>query len=216
VDKVSKGRLGYVYVPRMQWNEFVKFEEEIFAQGAGKEGLIIDVRDNSGGFTADHLLTVLTPAEHATTVGRGGGPGYPQDRLVYATWKKLITVLCNQNSFSNAEIFSHAIKELKRGKLVGVTTAGGVISTGSKRIMDMGTLRLPHRGWFRKSDGADMELNGAIPDHIVWPKPEDYDKGKDRQLEKAVEVLLKEIEVEKQKPRPVMVPASRKRKAPDQ
>lgn len=216
VDKLSEGRLGYVYVPRMQWNEFVKFEEEIFARGAGKEGLIIDVRDNSGGFTADHLLTVLTPAEHATTVGRGGGPGYPQDRLVYATWRKPITVLCNQNSFSNAEIFGHAIKELERGKLVGVPTAGGVISTGSKRIMDMGTLRLPHRGWFRTSDGADMELNGAIPDHIVWPNPEDNEQGKDRQIEKAVEVLLKEIEVEKQKPRPAMVPASRKRKAPDQ
>ena len=63
------------------------------------------------------------------SVPRGGGMGYPQDRSVYATWRKPIVVLCNQNSYSNAEIFSHAIKGLKRGKLVGVTTAGGVTSS---------------------------------------------------------------------------------------
>ncbi len=193
VEKLSKGRLGYIHVSRMQWNEFLKFEEEIYARGAGKDGLIIDVRDNGGGFTADHLLTVLTPPRHALTVPRGGGPGYPQDRLVYATWTKPITVLCNQNSFSNAEIFSHAIKELGRGQLVGVTTAGGVISTGAAQIMDVGILRIPFRGWYRLSDGADMELNGAVPDHIVWPLPGDAAKGKDRQVEKAVEVLLKEV-----------------------
>ena len=71
------------------------------------------------------------------------GPGYPHDRRVYATWNKPIVVLCNQNSFSNAEIFAHAIKTLQRGKLVGVPTAGGVISTGARTIMDVGVLRLP-------------------------------------------------------------------------
>ena len=193
VDKLSQGRIGYVYVPRMQWDEFIKFEEEIYARGAGKEGLIIDVRNNGGGFTADHLLTVLTPPEHAFTVPRGGAPGYPQDRRVYATWSKPITVLCNQNSFSNAEIFSHAVKHLGRGKLVGVETSGGVISTGSKGIMDVGTLRIPFRGWFRLSDGADMEMNGAKPDFVVWNKPGELPIGKDRQIEKAVQVLKEDI-----------------------
>ena len=210
IDRLSKGRIGYVAVPRMTWNEFVLFEEEIYARGAGKEGLIIDVRDNGGGFTADHLLTVLTPAEHAITVPRGGGPGYPQDRRVYATWNKPITVLCNQNSFSNAEIFSHAIKELGRGELVGLPTAGGVISTGSTRIMEAGTLRLPFRGWFRSSDGADLELNGAVPDHLVSEHPSDYAAGRDRQAAKAVRVLLEEIEVEKATPSPELVPASQR------
>ena len=114
----------------MDMPSFRKFEEELYAAGAGKDGLVIDVRENGGGSTADHLLTALTQPRHAITVPRGGGPGYPHDRTVYATWDKPIVVLCNQNSFSNAEIFSHAIKTLKRGKLVGVPTAGGVISTG--------------------------------------------------------------------------------------
>ena len=59
------------------------------------------------------------------TVPRGGNPGYPLDRKVYISWHKPIVVLCNQNSGSNAEIFSHAIKTLKRGPIVGVPTAGG-------------------------------------------------------------------------------------------
>lgn len=202
VDKLSQGKIGYVYVPRMQWNEFIKFEEEIYAQGAGKEGLIIDVRNNGGGFTADHLLTVLTPPEHAFTIPRGGSPGYPQDRRVYATWGKPITVLCNQNSFSNAEIFSHAVKHLGRGKLVGVATSGGVISTGAQGIMDVGTLRIPFRGWFRLSDGADMEMNGAEPDFLVWNKPGELPSGKDRQIEKAVQVLKSDISAFQKQKRP--------------
>jgi tricorn protease len=100
--------------------------------GAGKDGLIIDVRENGGGSTTDHLLTALTQPRHAIAIPRGSStPGYPQDRMIYATWQKPIVVLCNQNSYSNAEVFSHAIKTLKRGQLVGVPTAGGVISTGS-------------------------------------------------------------------------------------
>ncbi|MCG8602781.1 MAG: S41 family peptidase [Verrucomicrobiales bacterium] len=208
VDKLSGGKIGYVHVSRMHWNEFIKFEEEIYARGVGKDGLIIDVRNNGGGFTADHLLTVLTPAEHAFTIPRGGDRGYPQDRRVYATWNKPITVLCNQNSFSNAEIFSHAIKELDRGKLVGVETSGGVISTGSKTIMDVGTLRMPFRGWYRLSDGQDMELNGAKPDITIWPNAGELAKGKDRQIEKAVEVLKKDIAAFQKRPKPKPVRAS--------
>src|SRR4029078_3356608 len=118
------------------------------AAGRGGEGRGIDVREKGGGSTADHRLTALTQPVHAVTVPRGGTPGYPQDRKIYASWNKPIVVLCNQNSFSNAEIFSHAIKTLGRGKLVGLPTAGGVISTGATTIMDIGTLRLPTRGWY--------------------------------------------------------------------
>jgi tricorn protease len=176
--------------------------------GSGNDGLIIDVRNNGGGSTTDHLLTALTQPVHAITVARGGGPGYPQDRKVYATWNKPIVVLCNQNSFSNAEIFSHAIKTLKRGPLVGVPTAGGVLSTGAARIMDVGILRMPTRGWYTLDDGEDMELHGAVPDHVIWPQPGELPAGKDVQLNKAVEVLLKEVYAYQAKPRPKLKKSS--------
>jgi tricorn protease len=194
VEEISQGRLGYVHIARMYWDEFEQFEREIYAAGHGKEGLVIDIRDNGGGFITDHLLTVLCQPRHAVTIPRGGGPGYPQDRKVYASWHKPLVVVCNQNSFSNAEIFAHAIKTLKRGPLVGVTTAGGVISATRAKILDAGTLRIPFRGWFSPGTGADMEMNGAVPDHIVWPEPGQLVAGEDPQLQKAVEVLLKDVD----------------------
>jgi tricorn protease len=208
VDELSKGKLGYVHIDAMSMPSFWKFEKELYAAGAGREGLVIDVRENGGGSTADHLLTALTQPVHAITVPRGGTPGYPQDRKVYASWSKPIVVMCNQNSFSNAEIFSHAIKSLNRGQLVGVPTAGGVISTGATTIMDIGTLRLPTRGWFVANTGEDMELNGAVPQHIVWPEP---GQTKDVQLAKAVEVLLDDVQAWKQRPQPPLRKATERK-----
>jgi tricorn protease len=166
--------------------------------------LIIDVRENGGGSTTDHLLTALTQPVHAITVPRGGQPGYPQDRKVYATWNKPIVVLCNQNSFSDAEIFVHAIKTLHRGPVVGVPTAGGVLGTSSVPIMDVGRLRVPYRGWFLLDNGEDMELNGAMPDYVVWPRPGDMAQGKDEQLAKAIEVLQAEVEKWSHRPHPAL------------
>lgn len=202
VDAASEGRLGYLHIRGMNWPSFLRFEAELYAVGAGKDGLIIDVRENGGGFTADHLLTVLTQPDHAITMPRGGGAGYPHDRRVYATWNKPIIVLCNQNSFSNAEIFSHAVKTLKRGKVVGVQTAGGVISTGATTIMDVGRLRLPFRAWFLLNDGEDMELNGCKPHVTIWPEPGDWPKGVDTQLDKSIEMLLADVAEWNQRPRP--------------
>ena len=200
VEELSDGKLGYVHIARMFWDEFEQFEREIYAAGHGKDGLIIDIRDNGGGMITDHLLTVLCQPRHAVTIPRDGGPGYPQDRKVYASWHKPLIVLCNQNSYSNAEIFAHAIKTLKRGKLVGVTTAGGVISAGKDRILDAGTLRVPFRGWFLPNSGEDMEMNGAVPDITVWSSPDELVKGRDPQLEVGVKTLLKDVSSSVQAP----------------
>jgi tricorn protease len=205
----SDGRLGYMHIRGMNMSSFYRFERELYEVAAGKEGIVIDVRENGGGSTTDHLLTILTQPVHAITVPRGGDElGYPQDRKIYATWRKPIVVLCNQNSFSNAEIFSHAVKTLKRGKLVGVTTAGGVISTGSTRIMDLGTLRMPFRGWYVLGTGEDMERNGAVPHFVLWPKPGELPGGKDRQLQRAIKALSADVKKWKRLPRPQLRNAS--------
>lgn len=209
VETASAGQLGYLHISAMDDASFHRFQEELYAAGAGKLGLVIDVRENGGGSTADHLLTALTQPRHAIAIPRGSEvPGYPQDRTVYATWDKPIVVLCNQNSYSNAEIFSHAVKLLKRGPLVGVPTAGGVISTGSVNIMDVGSLRLPFRGWYGLESGLDMELNGAVPDHLVWPAPGEMAQGIDRQLTKGIEVLQQEVKKWQARPQPKLLKAS--------
>ncbi|NRA74317.1 MAG: PD40 domain-containing protein, partial [Planctomycetes bacterium] len=193
VTQLSEGRLGYLHIRGMNQSSLDRFAVELYEAGHGKEGLIIDVRQNGGGWTTDRMLASLTRAPHAFTVPRAGGAGYPNDRLVAPSWTRPIAVLCNQNSFSNAEIFSHAIKNLQRGPLIGVTTAGGVISTGSTSLLDGSSIRVPFRGWYTIPAGLDMELNGAIPDVVVKSLPADEEAGLDRQLKTAVEKLLEDL-----------------------
>ncbi|QDT09648.1 S41 family peptidase [Planctomycetes bacterium K23_9] len=193
VEKGSDGKIGYLHIRAMNMSSFYEFERQLYNVGYGREGLVIDVRDNGGGSTTDLLLTALTQPRHAITQPRGGGQGYPHDRAVFASWSKPIIVLCNQNSYSNAEIFSHAIKTLGRGKVIGVQTAGGVVSTGSATINDVGRIRVPFRGWFLLGDGEDMERNGCLPHEVIWPKPAEIPQGIDRQLDRAIESLRDEI-----------------------
>ena len=190
---LSDGKIGYLHVDRMRWDDLDKFEADIFAEGYGKKGLVIDVRNNTGGFTADRMLYALRRPRHSFTIPRGGKRSYPQGYLDHPFWDKPIVVLCNQNTASNGEIFCHAIKSLKRGKLVGTPTAGSVISIYSnEKIMDLGDMSVPFRGWYVLSTKENMEGNGAQPDLIVWPEPGDIPAGKDKQLQTAVELLLKE------------------------
>jgi tricorn protease len=101
-------------------------------------------------------------------------------------------MLCNEKSFSNAEIISHAFKTLKRGRLVGQVTYGGVISTGGWSLIDGTFVRLPFRGWY-VLDGTDMENHGAVPDEIVPQTPEAESRDEDQQLRAATEDLLERL-----------------------
>ncbi|GAB4330732.1 MAG: S41 family peptidase [Calditrichia bacterium] len=193
VHRLSDGKLGYIHIRAMAEQSLDRFEMELYAEAHGKEGLIIDVRNNGGGWTADYLLNMLMIKNHAYTIPRDGGKGYPQGRRPLYAWTKPIVTMCNEWSFSNAEIFSHAVKTLKRGKVVGYPTGGFVISTGGISLIDGSSFRVPFRGWYVKGSGLNMENNGAVPDVIVKDQPGDAAKKKDRQLEKAVEVLLQEL-----------------------
>ncbi|MDW8291084.1 MAG: DPP IV N-terminal domain-containing protein [Armatimonadota bacterium] len=193
VEEKTGGELGYVHIQGMGELNVYEFIRQLHAVAYGKKGLIIDVRFNGGGWTTDYLLAILMARRHAYTLPRGGEPGYPQDRLPLYVWTKPIAVLCNERSFSNAEIFTHAIKTLKRGPVIGMPTAGGVISTGRRSLIDGSSVATPGRGWFTIDKGVNMEGNGAVPDHLVEDLPEDMAAERDRQLEKAVEVLSRVV-----------------------
>lgn len=196
VHEWSDGRLGYLHIQGMNIPSLNEFERDLFAAAEGREGLIIDVRNNGGGHTADYVLSSIMVQPHAYTVPRGADPsitdGYPQDRLFIQRYILPINMMCNEKSFSNAEIVSHAFKTLGRGTLVGQTTYGGVISTGGTSLIDGTFVRLPFRGWYLP-DGTDMENNGAVPDIIVPQTPEDESADHDAQLRAAVEDLLQRL-----------------------
>ena len=199
VDELSNGRLGYLHIRGMGLAEVRDYERDLYAAAHGKEGLIIDVRDNGGGWTTDILLASLTAPPHAYTIPRGANAdevtkdNYPRDRRLIYAYSRPINVLINQHSFSNAEIFAHSIRTANRGTLIGTQTFGGVISTGSFSLIDGTTVRRPFRGWYLP-DGTDMENNGAKPDIDVPQTPTDEAAGRDPQLEAAVEELLGRID----------------------
>ncbi|MCH2101297.1 MAG: S41 family peptidase [Planctomycetes bacterium] len=194
-ERDSSGRLGYIHIQAMGTSSLLEFERELYAAGYDKDALIIDVRDNGGGWTTDMVLTMLMVNDHAFTISRGGSKGYPQGRRIFATWNKPIVVLCNENSYSNAEIFSWSIKTLGRGPLVGKATFGAVISTGGASLLDGSFIRMPFRGWYVKdASSTNMELNGCPVDYEVDYLPGDYAAGRDRQLEKAIEIGVSLVE----------------------
>jgi C-terminal processing protease CtpA/Prc len=205
VNEWSKGKLGYIHIRGMDMPSFEALERDLTAAGYGKDGLVIDVRYNGGGSTTDLLMTVLNYKQHAYTIPRGASADpekdklkfkeyYPTgERLVYAAWMKPSIALCNESSYSNAEIFSHAYKQLGIGKLVGQPTNGSVISTGARQLMDGSSVRLPGRGWFTKATDKNQELGPAVPDILVENEVDWIGKGTDQQLKVAVETLLKDI-----------------------
>jgi C-terminal processing protease CtpA/Prc len=209
VEKWSGGKLGYIHIRGMDFPSFEVVEREFTAAGFGKEGLVIDVRYNGGGSTTDYLMTILNYKQHAYTIPRGASEDLEKDklkfrdsypigeRLVYAAWTKPSIALCNEGSYSNAEIFSHAYKTLGIGKLVGVPTNGSVISTGGKQLMDGSFVRLPGRGWFVKATDKNEELGPCVPDIIVENQPDWIAKDTDDQLKTAVGELLKEVNAKK-------------------
>ena len=196
VDEWSGGRIGYIHIQGMNQPSLDEFERDLFAAAHGKDGLVIDVRNNGGGWTADRLLASIMAPRHAYTVPRGADSshtdGYPQDRLFIQRFSMPINMLCNEKSFSNAEIVAHAFKTLKRGTLVGTPTYGGVISTGSASLLDGTTVRMPTRGWYLL-DGTDMENNGAVPDIVVPQTPQAEAADRDEQLKAAVDDLMKRL-----------------------
>jgi tricorn protease len=207
-EEYSDGRLGYVHVEGMNWESFEHFERELYASAHDKEGLIIDVRYNGGGWTTDYLLTVLNVRRHAYTVPRGAAPNleashadfrghYPfGERLPYAQWTKPVAALCNQNSYSNAEIFSHAFKNLDHGPLIGQPTFGAVISTGGVGLLDGSYIRMPFRGWYVYQTDQNMEHGPAVPDITVENPPASKAEGTDPQLRRAVDEMLRRVDAE--------------------
>jgi len=198
VEEKSGGLLGYLHIYGMKMPFFEEFERDLYAAGHEKEGLIIDVRSNSGGWTTDYLMTVLSVRRHAYALPRGveaSVRAYPQVRLPFAAWTRPVVVICNEESYSNAEIFSHAFKALKRGILVGVPTFGAVISTRSFELLNGASVAVPLRGWYAAGTGLNLENHGAEPDLLVFQPPgEDMSAVLDTQLDKAIEEFLSNLE----------------------
>jgi tricorn protease len=199
VSELSQGKLGYIHIPSMDENGLDTFVRALYSENFDKEAIVLDVRFNGGGFTHDQVLNYLGAKEHTFFKQRDGGEGLVI-RSTDRKWTKPLVLLINNRSYSDAEIFPNAFKTLNLGKVVGQPTGGFVIGTGGVQLIDGSTFRIPRIGVYT-AKGVNMEKEGVMPDVLVEPHPDQLSKGVDVQLEKAVEVLQKDV-VEWKKGRP--------------
>ncbi|HEY8187875.1 MAG TPA: S41 family peptidase [Pyrinomonadaceae bacterium] len=189
VDELSGGRIGYLHIQAMNPPSLRKFEKEI-REFRNKEALVIDQRWNGGGNIEQELLAILVQRQYQIWQPRGTEPtGRP-----FAGYFGPKVVLQNWRSASNAEMFPAGFRALGLGKVIGTPTMGAVIGTGSYSLIDGSTVRTPGVGVFLADPKhTNMENYGVQPDLFVDNKPEDNLAGRDRQLEAAVEELLKQL-----------------------
>ena len=188
VDKLSGNRLAYLHIQVMDQPSLQRFERELWSDAVDKDGLVLDIRGNGGGNTHDDILEVLARRVYGYTQPRDGLRESQPTRV----WTKPIVLLIDQDSYSDAEIFPAGFRTLRLGKIVGVPTPGYVIGTFTGQLLDGTIYRLPAWGWYTL-EGKNMENLGIPPDIYVENRPEDIAVHHDRQLETAVQTLLKEI-----------------------
>lgn len=172
-----------------------RFVRSLYSDNFDKEGLVIDVRNNGGGFTHDQVLSYLAGREHALFKQRNGGEGLVV-REFDRKWTKPLVVLINERTYSDAEVLPNALRTLNIAKLVGQPTGGQVIFTYRVRLIDGSILMLPRTGVYT-TRGIDMERQAVQPDVMVEATPDP--KADDPQLAKAVEVLKGDVVAWQQK-----------------
>jgi tricorn protease len=191
VSQATQGRVGYIHIPDMQtqgMNEFVRY----FYPQLRKEALIVDVRGNGGGNVSPILIERLRREAAMIDIARNVTPEFDPDGLLEGPKVALI----DEFSASDGDIFSYRFRFYKLGKLIGKRTWGGVVGIrGTLPIVDGGYLMRPE---FSRYDLAGtkwiMEGHGVDPDIVVDNDPAKEYEGVDQQLNKAIEVVLEELE----------------------
>jgi len=191
VHKLSEGKLGYVHIEGMDDPSLRHFKHHLGDDAQGRQGIVIDVRFNGGGYTAVDVLEILIKRPWLIRRQRAF-TNVSENAYRSVTLEKPSVLMINQDSFSNAEILAEGYRRLGIGRIIGVDTAGGVIGTGGFRLIDGSSMRLPGTGAYTV-DGENLENNGRKPDLFVENHPEELDQGIDRQTEAAVKALLEQI-----------------------
>ena len=190
VEKLSAGRLGYVYIPEMSDDSYRRVYSDVFGRHFDKEAIVIDVRDNNGGDLVDWLVQLFSGTQYMTNIPNGRvAQGEP-----ITEWVKPSIALTNQGAYSDGHCFVAAWKNLGVSTLVGTPVAGTCTYAGWESLTS-GDVRAGTPRLGIKDPGGDwLERKTTYPDVQVDIDPQSIEAGRDNQLERAVEVLLQELD----------------------
>lgn len=190
VDRLSQGKLGYIFVADFNAEGSRDFVRQFYPQ-RDKAGLIFDVRWNRGGFTSQAVLDVLRRERAGMFVNREGAV----TPLPGATAPRVMVTITNYASASDGDQFPYFFRKFGLGKLVGEQTWGGVQGiNGPWRLMDGSFLTIPKDSLASPDAQWIIENEGVVPDIAVEPPPDEAVTGSDAQLQAAVGTALDQLE----------------------
>ncbi len=205
VEKATGGKVGYVYLPNMEDDGLNEFVRQYFPQ-IRKQGIIFDVRYNGGGFVdqiiLEHLRRIL--------VGMEAARNFKSDTIPENTFDGPMVCITNRYAASDGDYFTYFFRKYKLGPVIGERTWGGVRGIrGYIPLMDGGYFTRPEFSLYGLNSQWIIENHGVQPDIVIDNRPDLVVKGQDPQLEKAIQVVMKEIEANPKKlpPRPPDLPA---------
>jgi C-terminal processing protease CtpA/Prc len=193
VAKISGGRLGYVHLPDMSEASLHRLYRDLDAQNMTREGVVIDVRSNFGGFVNAYALDVLARKPYLNMTFRGFEDAQPARSILGQRALERPTVLVtNRVTLSDGEDFTEGYRELGLGKVVGEPTAGWIIYTSNEKLIDGSSVRLPFIT-VTTEDGQPMEMHPRPVDvPVARPLGEAY-QDRDSDLDAAARTLLQQL-----------------------
>jgi tricorn protease len=189
VDGVSGGKVGYVHIADMSDASLQQLYIDLDAQNEAKQGVVVDVRNNNGGYINGYALDVFRRQNYLMMTPRGLSPVPSRQNLGQRALGLSTVLVTNESSLSDAEDFTEGYRSLKLGKVVGEPTAGWIIFTGAQPLIDGSAVRVPGSR-IQDLRGQTMEMHPRLVDVEVARPLGETETGSNAQLERAAKELL--------------------------
>jgi tricorn protease len=189
VAKATDGKVGYVFIPDMGAHGLDEFVKQYFPQ-IRKQGIIFDVRYNGGGFVDQLIFERL----RRIVAGMSPARNWVEDTEPPNTFYGSMLCITNEYAASDGDFFSYYFKYYKLGPLIGMRTWGGVRGIrGEIPLMDGGYITRPEFSLYDMNSQWLIENHGVDPDLVIDNPPDQVMKGRDPQLEKAIEMVMQDM-----------------------
>ena len=192
VNRISGGKLGYVHIAAMGDADLAQLYLDLDAQSQSKQGVIVDVRNNNGGYVNGRVIDVFARHNYLLMTPRDGTTVPSRQALGQRSLGLPTALVTNESTLSDGEDFTEGYRALELGKVIGTPTAGWIIFTGAQRLIDGSSVRVPGDR-IKDTRGQDMEMHPRPVDVEQLRPLGETETGEDVQLKTAVTTLLGQL-----------------------